>query len=160
MSLVAFCVICASVRTSCATTAKPAPRSPARAASTAAFNARRLVRKLTSSIVAIALPISAVTLTDVPAPSLADPFYLVGYGLLVAGLLRAVWVRSPVFDLRALFDPAIITVGAAFFAWVYIAAPAVPRRRRREYWRRTCMNASLGPLSEIADRTEDATGIR
>jgi signal transduction histidine kinase len=62
---------------------------------------------------------------DVPAPSLADPFYLVGYGLLVAGLLRAVRVRSPIFDLRALFDPAIVTVGAAFFAWVYIAEPAV-----------------------------------
>ena len=33
----------ASVRTSAATTAKPRPASPARAASTAAFNARRFV---------------------------------------------------------------------------------------------------------------------
>jgi len=62
---------------------------------------------------------------DVPNPSTADVFYLLGYGLLVAGLLRAVRVRSPVFDVRALFDPAIVTVGAAFFAWVYIGAPAV-----------------------------------
>jgi signal transduction histidine kinase len=60
-----------------------------------------------------------------PYPSVADVFYLLGYGLLVAGLLRAVRVRSPVFDVRALFDPAIVTVGAAFFAWVYIAAPVV-----------------------------------
>src|SRR3954466_1766576 len=62
---------------------------------------------------------------DVPNPSTADVFYLLGYGLLVAGLLRAVRVRSPVFDVRALFDPAIVTAGAAFFAWVYIGAPAV-----------------------------------
>jgi signal transduction histidine kinase len=60
-----------------------------------------------------------------PYPSIADVFYLLGYGLLVGGLLRAVRVRSPVFDVRALFDPAIVTVGAAFFAWVYIAAPVV-----------------------------------
>jgi signal transduction histidine kinase len=60
-----------------------------------------------------------------PYPSVADVFYLLGYGLLAAGLLRAVRVRSPVFDVRALFDPAIVTVGAAFFAWVYIAAPVV-----------------------------------
>jgi signal transduction histidine kinase len=60
-----------------------------------------------------------------PYPSIADAFYLLGYALLVAGLLRAVRVRSPVFDVRALFDPAIVTVGAAFFLWVYVAAPAV-----------------------------------
>ncbi|KAG1319111.1 hypothetical protein G6F63_014896 [Rhizopus arrhizus] len=35
---------CASVRTSLATTAKPRPCSPARAASTAAFSARMLLR--------------------------------------------------------------------------------------------------------------------
>ena len=60
-----------------------------------------------------------------PEASLADLFYLFGYGLLVAGLLGAVRVRSPIFDLRALFDPAIITVGAGFLAWVYIASPVV-----------------------------------
>ena len=42
---------CARDRTSSATTAKPAPASPARAASTAAFRARMLVWKAISSIV-------------------------------------------------------------------------------------------------------------
>ena len=41
---------CASVRTSEATTAKPLPASPARAASTAAFSASRLVWKAMSSM--------------------------------------------------------------------------------------------------------------
>ena len=43
ISDVESCVRCASVRTSSATTAKPRPDSPARAASIAAFKARRLV---------------------------------------------------------------------------------------------------------------------
>ncbi len=42
---------CARLRTSSATTAKPAPASPARAASTAAFSARMLVWNAISSIV-------------------------------------------------------------------------------------------------------------
>ena len=41
---------CASARTSLATTAKPLPASPARAASTPAFSAKRLVWKAMSSI--------------------------------------------------------------------------------------------------------------
>jgi hypothetical protein len=42
---------CARLRTSSATTAKPMPASPARAASTAAFSARMLVWNAISSIV-------------------------------------------------------------------------------------------------------------
>ncbi|MCY1533258.1 hypothetical protein D9M68_685800 [compost metagenome] len=48
---------CASRRTSTATTAKPLPASPARAASTEAFKARRLVWKAMSSISPIMLEI-------------------------------------------------------------------------------------------------------
>ena len=48
----------ASARTSCATTAKPRPASPARAASTPAFRARRLVWKAISSITLMISPIS------------------------------------------------------------------------------------------------------
>jgi len=44
---------CASVRTSEATTAKPRPDSPARAASTPAFSASRLVWKAISSMAAM-----------------------------------------------------------------------------------------------------------
>src|SRR5690606_18208086 len=53
------CADRARPRTSSATTAKPAPFSPARAASTAALSASRLVRKLTSSMAATMASISA-----------------------------------------------------------------------------------------------------
>ena len=46
----ALAVLAASRRTSSATTAKPLPASPARAASTAAFSARMLVWKAMSSM--------------------------------------------------------------------------------------------------------------
>ena len=50
MSLAACDERCARLRTSVATTAKPRPASPARAASTAALSARRLVCRAISSI--------------------------------------------------------------------------------------------------------------
>ena len=50
---------CASARTSLATTAKPRPCSPARAASTAAFNARMLVWKAMPSMVPMMSPMRA-----------------------------------------------------------------------------------------------------
>ncbi|MNL49786.1 hypothetical protein D3C87_1727440 [compost metagenome] len=50
----------ARARTSWATTAKPLPASPARAASTPAFSARRLVWKAISSTTLMILPISPV----------------------------------------------------------------------------------------------------
>ena len=49
----------ARLRTSSATTAKPLPAEPARAASTAAFRAKILVWNAISSMVAIILPISS-----------------------------------------------------------------------------------------------------
>ena len=48
---------CASARTSVATTAKPRPASPARAASTPAFSASRLVWNAISSITPMMLEI-------------------------------------------------------------------------------------------------------
>ncbi len=53
ISCAAAALRCASVRTSLATTAKPRPCSPARAASTAAFSARILVWKAMPSITPI-----------------------------------------------------------------------------------------------------------
>ncbi|MNT32873.1 hypothetical protein D3C72_1687750 [compost metagenome] len=50
ISLAADADLCAKLRTASATTAKPLPCSPARAASTAAFNAKRFVWKAISSI--------------------------------------------------------------------------------------------------------------
>ena len=57
ISLAASALRCARVRTSPATTAKPRPCSPARAASTAAFSARMLVWKAMPSITPMMSPI-------------------------------------------------------------------------------------------------------
>ncbi len=54
----------ARFRTSSATTAKPAPASPARAASTAAFRASRFVWKAISSIVLMIFPVSSLDSGD------------------------------------------------------------------------------------------------
>ena len=58
VALAAWSDLVAKLRTSSATTAKPLPALPARAASTAAFNARILVWNAIFSIVAIIFPIS------------------------------------------------------------------------------------------------------
>jgi hypothetical protein len=55
----AWAADCASRRTSIATTAKPLPASPARAASTEALSASRLVWKAMSSIMPMMLEILA-----------------------------------------------------------------------------------------------------
>jgi hypothetical protein len=57
ISLAASALRCARLRTSLATTAKPRPCSPARAASTAAFSARMLVWKAMPSITPMMSPI-------------------------------------------------------------------------------------------------------
>jgi PAS domain S-box-containing protein len=57
VSLAAWAQRCARLRTSSATTAKPMPASPARAASTAAFSARMLVWKAISSMTLMILEI-------------------------------------------------------------------------------------------------------
>ena len=73
ISLVARDDRSASLRTSSATTAKPLPCSPARAASMAALSARRFVCSAMSSIVSTIAPIrspldpSSATLTAAPS---------------------------------------------------------------------------------------------
>ena len=68
ISLAAPAERCASARTSEATTAKPRPASPARAASTPAFKARRLVWNAISSITPMIWPIWPTTSRSRPSP--------------------------------------------------------------------------------------------
>ena len=68
ISRAASALRCARLRTSAATTAKPRPCSPARAASTAAFSARMLVWKAIASITPL---ISSILRADCDRPPMA-----------------------------------------------------------------------------------------
>jgi hypothetical protein len=83
--LVNFAVRSASTRTSCATTAKPLPCSPARAASMAAFNASRLVcsaiswmMRTTSPMLSVSLPSVVMSVDAVLTDSLNPVHRLLG----------------------------------------------------------------------------------
>lgn len=66
------------------------------------------------------------SLLDVaPFPSVGDAFFLGGYVLLAAGLLRLQQSRSSGRDLPAVLDTAIITIGFAAASWVWFLAPLV-----------------------------------
>ena len=58
-----------------------------------------------------------------PSPSIADPFHLALYPLLIAGLLLLMRERNRARDRAALIDALIITVALASLAWVYLMAP-------------------------------------
>ncbi|MCB2176897.1 MAG: EAL domain-containing protein [Actinomycetales bacterium] len=58
-----------------------------------------------------------------PFPSLADVYYLAGYGLIVVGLAVLVRARRRGRDLAGLVDSALITVALGLLSWLTIAAP-------------------------------------
>jgi diguanylate cyclase (GGDEF)-like protein/PAS domain S-box-containing protein len=58
-----------------------------------------------------------------PFPSIADPFYLAFYPLLVAGMLLLIHERNEARDGASLIDALIITVAAATVSWIYLMAP-------------------------------------
>jgi diguanylate cyclase (GGDEF)-like protein/PAS domain S-box-containing protein len=58
-----------------------------------------------------------------PFPSIADPFYLAFYPLLVGGLLLLIRERNETRNRSSLIDALIITVAAAALSWVYLMAP-------------------------------------
>ncbi|WP_205687585.1 putative bifunctional diguanylate cyclase/phosphodiesterase [Cellulomonas endophytica] len=60
-----------------------------------------------------------------PFPSPADALYLLAYPLLVAGLSRLVRARRTARDAAGAVDSAIVTVGLALLAWVFVAEPVV-----------------------------------
>ncbi len=61
--------------------------------------------------------------SELPFPSIADPFYLAFYPLLVGGLLLLIHERSDTRDRASLIDALILTVAAAALSWVYLMAP-------------------------------------
>src|SRR6185437_7709801 len=58
-----------------------------------------------------------------PFPSIADPFYLAFYPLLVAGMLLLIHERNEARDSASLIDALIVTVAAATVSWIYLMAP-------------------------------------
>ncbi len=60
---------------------------------------------------------------ELPFPSIADPFYLAFYPLLIAGMLLLIHERDETRDRASLIDALIITVGAATLSWIYLMAP-------------------------------------
>ena len=88
-SWAAAALLCARDRTSSATTAKPEPASPARAASTAALRARILVWKAISSILFTILPTSLLDFSIAPmATAIASRLVLPRLALTWASLAR------------------------------------------------------------------------
>ncbi|MGA2452496.1 MAG: EAL domain-containing protein [Solirubrobacteraceae bacterium] len=58
-----------------------------------------------------------------PFPSIADPFHLAFYPLLVAGMLLLIRERGEDRDRAALIDALIVTTALATLLWVYLIAP-------------------------------------
>ena len=58
-----------------------------------------------------------------PSPSIADPFHLAFYPLLVVSLLLLLGERNYARDRAGLIDALITTVALASLAWVYLMAP-------------------------------------
>ncbi len=64
--------------------------------------------------------------TNPPVPSLADPFYIAFYPLLLLALLRVPTVRGTRSQrLRMLLDSATIVVGGGAAVWYFLLGPAV-----------------------------------
>jgi signal transduction histidine kinase len=61
--------------------------------------------------------------TEVPFPSVADGFYVIGYPLFAAGLVLAIRVRRAHQDWKIALDAAALTVAALLLLWVYVARP-------------------------------------
>jgi diguanylate cyclase (GGDEF)-like protein/PAS domain S-box-containing protein len=58
-----------------------------------------------------------------PFPSIADPFYLTVYPLLIAGGVLLIRRRNEIRSRASLIDTMIITVGAGTLSWIYLMAP-------------------------------------
>ncbi len=60
---------------------------------------------------------------ELPFPSIADPFYLAVYPLLVAGLLIVIHQRTPRRDTASLIDSLIISTSIGVLSWIFLIEP-------------------------------------
>jgi diguanylate cyclase (GGDEF)-like protein/PAS domain S-box-containing protein len=61
--------------------------------------------------------------SELPFPSIADPFYLAIYPCLVLGLIVLMRASDPSRDRGNLIDALVITTGVGTLAWVFLMAP-------------------------------------
>jgi diguanylate cyclase (GGDEF)-like protein/PAS domain S-box-containing protein len=61
--------------------------------------------------------------SQLPFPSIADPFYLAIYPCLVVGLMVLMRASDPTRDRGALIDALVVTIGIGTLAWVFLMAP-------------------------------------
>ena len=189
ISLAAVAERWASSRTSCATTAKPLPASPARAASTPAFRASRLVWKAISSITPMMLVISFDDFSIAPMALIALPtispersaFCRASITSLPASSARrlesaTVWVISSRAAAVSSTEAACCSVrrdrsSAADFispdpAAIALAFSRIPRiasRRRAAVWlksTRSCSRLGMKARGMSQQRSPDASDCR
>ena len=60
---------------------------------------------------------------EVPWPSLADPIYLIGYLLIIAGMLKMVRLRSGGQDRAALLDSLVVSTALGSLLWIVTISP-------------------------------------
>jgi PAS domain S-box-containing protein len=63
--------------------------------------------------------------TELPFPSIGDPFYLSVYPFVIGGILLLIRRRSPGGDRASLIDSLIIAVGVGAISWVFLISPYV-----------------------------------
>src|SRR3954469_24326501 len=142
MSSVARAVSCASSLTSLATTAKPLPASPARAASMVALSASRFVCSAIEVITFTTLPISAED-----SPSLA---IVADVDAAASTALVATWLASSAFDAISRIEAPICSAPAATVCTLRLTSSAAPETTP------ACAEVSSAP-AEICDEDADSS---
>ena len=60
---------------------------------------------------------------EVPWPSLADPIYIIGYVLIIGGILQMVRLRSGGQDRAALLDSLVVSTALGSLLWIVTVSP-------------------------------------
>ena len=61
--------------------------------------------------------------SEIPFPSIADPFYLAVYPSIVLGILILIRRRNPGRDRASLIDSLIVATGLGLLSWIFLMAP-------------------------------------